>query len=180
MNNTEHFVLNSNAKSVVMYFNTTNVNKTADTYYDVFIENTGRANYQISFQNSRRGLDTEILLDGHAYHNYTIISYDFNRTFVDHVNRLTWPTKASVQHGPTLYRTTLKVKEPADTFLSLPGWHKGNVFVNSFNIGRYNRVGPQKTLYIPAPLLKKGDNSIIVFELHKPGTKLEFLDHPIL
>ena len=37
--------------------------------------------------------------------------------------------------------------------------------VNGFNIGRYwNTAGPQKTLYVPAPLLHPGENEIIVFE----------------
>ena len=54
---------------------------------------------------------------------------------------------------------------PCDTFIKLTGFTKGFVKVNGFNIGRYfNPAGPQKTLYIPAPLLKKGKNEIIVFE----------------
>ena len=54
---------------------------------------------------------------------------------------------------------------PADTFLRLDGFTKGFVTVNGFNIGRYyNSAGPQKTLYVPAPLLKTGGNEIIVFE----------------
>ena len=33
-------------------------------------------------------------------------------------------------------------------------------------MGRYwNDAGPQKTLYLPAPLLKKGENIIMVLEL---------------
>jgi beta-galactosidase len=39
------------------------------------------------------------------------------------------------------------------------------VTVNGFNIGRYfNPAGPQKTLYVPAPLLREGENEIVVFE----------------
>ena len=41
--------------------------------------------------------------------------------------------------------------------------------MNGFNLGRYWEIGPQETLYLPGPLLKKGDNEIVVFELH--GTK---------
>ena len=35
---------------------------------------------------------------------------------------------------------------------------------NGFNLGRFWNIGPQKKLYIPAPLLKKGDNEIVIFE----------------
>jgi beta-galactosidase len=40
------------------------------------------------------------------------------------------------------------------------GWHKGIVFVNGFNIGRYWKQGPPQTLYIPSPLLKEGENTV--------------------
>ena len=36
--------------------------------------------------------------------------------------------------------------------------------VNGFNLGRYWNVGPQKTLYVPAPLLREGENEVIVFD----------------
>ena len=71
--------------------------------------------------------------------------------------------------------------EPADTFLALPGWTKGVCFINGFNLGRYWEVGPTKTLYVPAPLLRKGQNEVVVFELHgmkKP--EIEFKDQPQL
>ena len=41
------------------------------------------------------------------------------------------------------------------------------VWINGFNIGRYWNIGPGNTLYIPAPLLRKGKNEIVVLELHK-------------
>ena len=34
------------------------------------------------------------------------------------------------------------------------------MFVNGFNLGRYWSVGPQQTLYIPAPLLMTGVNEV--------------------
>jgi beta-galactosidase len=70
----------------------------------------------------------------------------------------------------------------ADTFLRLDGFEKGFVMVNGFNIGRYyNSAGPQKTLYIPAPLLREGENEIIVFESDRcDEAKVTFLDTPEL
>lgn len=55
---------------------------------------------------------------------------------------------------------------------------EGYCLVNGFNIGRYfNSAGPQKTLYIPAPLLKTGDNEIIVFETDNCADPVvEFVD----
>lgn len=40
------------------------------------------------------------------------------------------------------------------------GWEKAVVFVNEVNLGRYWNVGPQRTLYVPAPVLKRGINKV--------------------
>ena len=71
--------------------------------------------------------------------------------------------------------------EPADTFLALHGWTKGVAWINGFNLGRYWNRGPQRTLYVPAPLLREGQNEIIVFELHGTDTMaVEFRAKPEL
>ena len=56
------------------------------------------------------------------------------------------------------------------------------MFINNQNLGRYwNDKGPQKTLYIPAPLLREGDNEIVIFETDGVDTPtVEFLAAPIL
>uniref|UniRef100_A0A8D0HAV3 Beta-galactosidase n=1 Tax=Sphenodon punctatus TaxID=8508 RepID=A0A8D0HAV3_SPHPU len=42
--------------------------------------------------------------------------------------------------------------------LLLQGWEKGVVFVNGQNLGRYWKIGPQETLYLPGTWLRPGDN----------------------
>ena len=44
---------------------------------------------------------------------------------------------------------------------------KGVVWINGFNLGRYWSAGPTETLYVPAPVLKKGINEIVIFEQEK-------------
>lgn len=63
--------------------------------------------------------------------------------------------------------------ELRDTFISFRGWNKGVAFVNNFNIGRFWPArGPQCTLYVPAPILRPGDNIVVIFELHAPNHEL--------
>ncbi|WP_411344344.1 glycoside hydrolase family 35 protein [Paenibacillus sp. WLX1005] len=69
-------------------------------------------------------------------------------------------------HAPVFYRGVLQVEQPQDTFLRTDGWGKGIAYINGFHLGRYWQAGPQRTLYIPAPLLRIGDNELILFELH--------------
>ena len=65
--------------------------------------------------------------------------------------------------------------------VALPGWTKGVCWINGFNLGRYWDRGPQRTLYVPGPLLREGENELIVFELHQPGGRVvEFRDRPRL
>ena len=53
------------------------------------------------------------------------------------------------------------------------GFTKGVIFVNGRNLGRYWNIGPQKTLYLPGPWLKLGDNEIIIFDEMPNGTNFE-------
>ncbi|MFG2426355.1 glycoside hydrolase family 35 protein [Streptomyces sp. NPDC048590] len=72
------------------------------------------------------------------------------------------------------------VGTPADTFLALPGSVRGFVWVNGFLLGRHWEIGPQVTLYIPAPLLRSGENTVTVLELERLGGDIELRDRPEL
>lgn len=72
-----------------------------------------------------------------------------------------------------LTTANLAVDEPADAFLAFPGFGKGFVWVNGFLLGRYWEIGPQQTYYVPAPLLRAGENTIAVLELERLGDAVE-------
>lgn len=79
-----------------------------------------------------------------------------------------------------LAEATLEVDEPADAFVSLPGSVKGFLWVNGFLLGRYWNCGPQATLYLPAPLLAPGSNTLAILELEGLGDQLQILREPEL
>ncbi|MDE6724778.1 MAG: beta-galactosidase, partial [Ruminiclostridium sp.] len=82
---------------------------------------------------------------------------------------------------PAFYRFDFEVQEPCDTFLDTECFGKGCAFINGFNLGRFWEIGPQKRLYIPAPLLTKGKNSIILFETEsKSADSITLSDTPLL
>ncbi|WP_433323849.1 glycoside hydrolase family 35 protein [Spirillospora sp. CA-294931] len=82
---------------------------------------------------------------------------------------------------PAFYRGTFTVGEPGDAFVALPGWRHGLVWVNGFALGRYWDRGPQRTLYLPGPVLCEGDNEIVVLELEEAGEpRVELLAEPDL
>lgn len=48
--------------------------------------------------------------------------------------------------------------------MKIDGATRGLIEINGRNIGRFNNEeGPQKTLFVPAPFLKKGKNVVTVF-----------------
>ncbi|MEI5522989.1 glycoside hydrolase family 35 protein [Streptomyces brasiliscabiei] len=86
----------------------------------------------------------------------------------------------AVSTGAGFAVAEFSVETPADTFLALPGSCRGLVWVNGFLLGRYREIGPQVTLYCPAPLLRPGDNTVTVLELERLGGELELRARPEL
>ncbi|MER5254813.1 beta-galactosidase family protein [Streptomyces sp. NPDC002855] len=75
------------------------------------------------------------------------------------------PASGSGDGRPGLYRGSVEVRGAGDALLELPGWTRGFVWVNGFNLGRYWEVGPQTSLYVPGPVLREGANEVWVLEL---------------
>ncbi|WP_328948184.1 beta-galactosidase [Streptomyces sp. NBC_00184] len=70
--------------------------------------------------------------------------------------------------GTGLYRGTFEVADVSGTGhagFELPGWTRGFVWVNGFCLGRYWAAGPQRTLYVPGPVLRDGINEVWVLEV---------------
>lgn len=86
--------------------------------------------------------------------------------------------------GPVFLRGYFTINDrPLDTYLDTSGWSKGVAFVNGYNLGRYwPAVGPQITLYVPAPYLRTGTNELILLELEyiSPARKMKFQSVPNL
>ncbi|MFF2271609.1 beta-galactosidase family protein [Agromyces sp. NPDC058136] len=66
--------------------------------------------------------------------------------------------------GPVFAAATFSLDEPAGLHLELPGFTKGVIWVNGVNLGRYWSRGPQRTYFVPAPVLRAGENELVVFE----------------
>lgn len=77
-------------------------------------------------------------------------------------------------------RATIEVGSPADAWLAIPGGTKGMVWLNGFLLGRYWSIGPQKTLYAPAPLWRPGSNEVVVLDTDGLGGTVEVRERPDL
>ncbi|KAK3103421.1 hypothetical protein FSP39_019072 [Pinctada imbricata] len=153
---------------------------------DILVENHGRVNYvecgSNRFNEEKKGLYGEVNVDGVKVCNWRITPLVFKEDFIKNSSACNgWLGRQSDKKEPILARCVLEITgEPNDSFLQLPEWEKGIVLLNGFNLGRYWKIGPTQTLYVPAPLLRKGTNEILIFEQHCIGTKVLFRDEPIL
>nr|CAI5853450.1 unnamed protein product [Callosobruchus analis] len=139
---------------------------------EIVVENWGRVN--VGTYKQYKGLWQGGVKLNEAYlHDWTIYPLEFQKRWTESLN--SWKNVNDSTTGPCLFKGNLHIGgKLKDTFVYMENWKKGIVIVNGFVLGRYARMGPTQTLYLPATLLQQGDNSIYVFEHFKPALKVEF------
>lgn len=70
------------------------------------------------------------------------------------------------------------VADPADAWLAFRGSINALVWLNGFLLGRHRAVGPQVTLYAPAPLWRTGRNEVVVLDTDGIGSAVEIREEP--
>lgn len=132
----------------------------AGAQLDILVENMGRINFGPELMD-RKGILGGVLLNGHFVFDWQAFCLP-----LDEVTKLDFAQVSEPLTEPAFYRAEFVIEQPHDTFLALPGWTKGVAWVNGFNLGRYWKVGPQQSMYVPATVLKPGKNELIIFEIH--------------
>ncbi|XP_032766237.1 beta-galactosidase-1-like protein 3 [Rattus rattus] len=147
----------------------------------ILVENQGRINFSWRIQSEQKGLNEAVTINGTLLRNFTIYSLDMKMSFFERLRSASWRIAPKTYKGPAFYWGSLNVgSSPTDTFLHLPNWHYGFVFINGRNLGRYWDIGPQKTLYLPGPWLHPEDNDVIVFEKIEKGFYIQTRKKPQL
>lgn len=146
-NNNQEIILNSNEKESIL---------------EILVENMGRINYG-PMMRDEKGITQGVRIGNQFLFNWEIFSLP-----LDNIEKVEFKEGyLESENAPTFYKGEFIVDEIGDTYLDFEGWRKGVVYINGFNLGRYWEVGPQKRLYVPSPILKKGVNEVVVFELHR-------------
>uniref|UniRef100_A0A672GZS0 Beta-galactosidase-like n=1 Tax=Salarias fasciatus TaxID=181472 RepID=A0A672GZS0_SALFA len=156
---------------------------------DILVENMGRVNFGSKI-NDYKGLLSSLILGRDILADWQIYPLD-----IDGAISAGWPHSRGPKSpptrlressaGPGFYTGTLQPNGLSwDTFLKLTDWKKGQVWINGVNLGRYWPArGPQKTLYVPGPLLNSNlPNTITVLELESAPAQLRvlFMERPLL
>ena len=141
----------------------------------ILCENMGRANFGAKMMR-KKGIAGRCLIDDRIHFNWNVYPLPMNN-----LEKLEF-TNNKFNEKSAFYKGTFTINDAKDTFVKLDNFTKGFACVNGFNLGRYWEKGPQKSLYVPASILREGENEIVVFE--SDGLKgepiVEFKNYPTL
>lgn len=138
---------------------------------DILVENMGRINYGEEIVRNTKGIISPVSIAG----NEIMDNWEMYRLPLDKMPEFAGLDEEDVYENteeaapdlrgkPLFYEASFQLDKVGDTFIDMEEWGKGLIFINGKNIGRYWRVGPQQTLYIPGVWLRRGENRIVIFE----------------
>lgn len=127
----------------------------------ILVEDQGRVNYDHRL-GEHKGMIGAPLLDGVRLGGWSSTPLDV-AAIADEVAERSAPGVAF--DGPVAYAGEFTLDTASDLFLDTKNGSKGYAFVNGFFMGRYWRNGPQRTLYVPSPVTRQGENRLVVLEL---------------
>lgn len=142
---------------------------------EILVENMGRVNYSFMLERQRKGIDGCVVLNGHQHYGWEMVALD-----EEALCSLRLDGMSAIPGAPSVRRFTFQVEEQGDSFLELPEWGKATVFLNGFCLGRLWEIGPQKRLYVPGPMLRQGENELLIVETEGRTGKVLLLDAPDL
>ena len=162
---------------------------------DILVENMGRDSGGLA---EPKGILGNVTLNGTVLVNWQIYPINLDNMFSE-MDAFSHPLQQDTKSNgafntdnsfaPSFFYGEFPVNSSYDTFLHLPGWSKGQAFVNGFNVGRYwPVVGPQMTLFVPANVisLKQKTAGVMLFELDEAPCEfpescfVEFITIPML
>lgn len=145
---------------------------------EILVENMGRINYGAEIPNNLKGIISPVKINDFEITG----NWEMYKIPMETVPQLAANVKAGVAGLPCLYSGSFELKNTGDIFLDMQNWGKGIVFVNGHNLGRYWKIGPQQTLYLPGCWLKKGTNQVVIFEQQNADlqTVLKTTSNPVL
>ena len=150
------------------------------TRLDILVEAMGRVNFDVAIH-YRKGITNKVELltetDKKELKNWEVYSFPVDYDFAESKKY----AEGEKLDAPAYYRATFELDRVGDVFLDMQTWGKGMVWVNGKAMGRFWKIGPQQTLFMPGCWLKKGKNEIIVLDLLGPEkATVSGLKRPIL
>src|SRR5665213_57570 len=180
--------------------------RAADSQLDILVEPMGRINFGPEMAD-RKGLIAPVKLGGEILKGWEIFNLPLDgkmlaglkfqsRAGILPAQPMAQPSAENRSSGnsfalarsldrqdacPTFWRGTFTLEKAGDTFLDLPNWGKGDLWVNGHCLGRYWNIGPTQTAYAPGCWLHAGKNEIVILDLLGPQQpETAGLEKPVL
>ena len=131
---------------------------------EILVEGMGHINFA-QLMIDRKGITDRVTLNGMTLMHWEIFPLPMDYNFIQRTVQS--PRGVIKNKQGLLFKGQFNLEETGDTYFDMSNYSKGMVYVNGHNLGRYWNIGPQQRLYCPASWLKKGDNEIIVVDLHQ-------------
>ena len=136
----------------------------------------GRINFGPYLLKNKKGITKNVTLNQQEINGWEMYQFPF-----DNIKKLQLRKPTIEKNNPVIRKGVFNLQKTGDTYLDMRQWGKGCVWINGHNLGKYWKIGPQQTIFVPAEWLKKGQNEIIIFELLKSEqSTLQGLEGPIL
>jgi beta-galactosidase len=127
----------------------------------LYAENIGRITYGPEILDNSRGLFGSININGAEIENWTIIPLGIKSC---DVNSLQFSSQ-NTNGAPSFHKGYFDITEPEETYLNISGWGMGEVWINGAYLGSYWEEEKQQSIQIPANILVKGKNEVVIFDL---------------
>jgi beta-galactosidase len=120
---------------------------------EIDVETLSRINFGEMIPHERKGLKGPVLLGETELKSWEVEGYPLDVA-----------PSGGKGSGPIVYRGSFTLASTGDTFFDMRAWNKGFVWLNGRNLGRFWKIGPQQTLFVPRSWLKKGKNEVVVMD----------------
>lgn len=136
---------------------------TANPQLDILVEGMGHINFA-QYMIDRKGITDRVTLNGMTLMNWETFLLPMDPAFV---TKAAQPDRGIDTRKGQFFKGQFSLSQTGDTYFDMSRYSKGILYINGHNLGRYWNIGPQQRLYCPASWLKKGENEIIIFDLHQ-------------
>lgn len=138
--------------------------RTEPATLEVLVEAMGHINFTQAMESDRKGLYGDVTLGAAPLKNWRMRPVTLREGWLASLSKTDATSHADTGN---VFKAPFTLGTVADTYFDMSKYQKGYVWVNGHNLGRYWNIGPQRRLYCPAGWLKKGENQIIVLDLHQ-------------
>lgn len=128
----------------------------------MLIDSFGHINFGPSLGDAK-GLLGPVQLDGKELRDWQVYGVPLDSDNAPTLSALQGP---STRPG-LFFAANIALETVGDIYLDMSLWRKGYLWINGRLLGRYWEIGPQQCLFCPGAWLKKGNNAVLVLDLHR-------------